>query len=240
MKNILTRATWLLAVLLAACNRDASPIASNAASNGSEAATPRTNSPDTARGADTSAQTTPASPPPSLPLDASSDASGESALGLVGPKPVADVDAGALPQTHDKPVADAALESRARALVDAIAHDDPERGIPFFFPVAAYEQVKAIQHPASDWRRRLVGNYSRDIHALSRELGTELQFQRIEVPKTARWVEPNEEYNRIGYYRVYGAQILCTTKGGRERAIRISSMISWRGEWYVVHLTGFK
>ncbi len=37
---------------------------------------------------------------------------------------------------------------------DAIVHDDPDRAMPFFFPVTAHEQVKAIYSPASDWRRR--------------------------------------------------------------------------------------
>jgi hypothetical protein len=152
-----------------------------------------------------------------------------------------EVDAGALPQTRDKPEpSSSAMDTRAKALVDAIVHDDPERGLAFFFPVAAYAQVKAVTNPESDWRRRLVANFTRDIHALKKELGEDAQFLRIEVPKGARWVEPGEEYNRLGYYRVYGAQIVCAGKNGRERPVRISSMISWRGEWYVVHLTGFK
>jgi hypothetical protein len=153
-------------------------------------------------------------------------------------------DPGSLPQTRDKPAASSpGLDARAAALWDAIAHDDPERAIPFFFPVTAYEQVKAIPAPAGDWRRRLVAAYKRDIHALTKRLGERAEstkFVRLEVPdERARWVEPNEESNKLGYWRVYGTRIVYETEG-KERSFDISSLISWRGEWYVVHLTGFK
>jgi hypothetical protein len=153
-------------------------------------------------------------------------------------------DPGSLPQTRDKPAASSpALDARAAALWDAIAHDDPERAIPFFFPVTAYEQVKAIPTPAGDWRRRLVAAYKRDIHALAKRLGERAEstkFVRLEVPdERARWVEPNEESNKLGYWRVYGTRIVYEIEG-KERSFDVSSLISWRGEWYVVHLTGFK
>lgn len=155
-------------------------------------------------------------------------------------------DPGALPQTKDRPKAEgAAFDARAAALWDAIVHDEPDRAMPFFFPLSAYEQVKDVGSPAADWRRRLVAAYKRDIHALHKRLGDradEAKLVRVEVPDDrAKWVEPDEEYNKLGYWRVYGTRIVYTTsEGGRERAFDVSSLISWRGEWYVVHLTGFK
>ena len=154
------------------------------------------------------------------------------------------VDAGALPQTHDEPKGGGEIfDTRARLLWDAIVADDPELAMPFFFPAAAYEQVKAIAHPLADWRRRLVANYTRDIHALHAELGAhpgDARFLRVEVPSgRARWIEPGEEGNKLGYYRVFGTK-LRFEDGGRERTFDVSSLISWRGEWYVVHLSGFK
>jgi hypothetical protein len=156
----------------------------------------------------------------------------------------AGVDPGTQPQTRDKPKASGeAFNTRMAMLWEAITHDDPERAIPAFFPVTAYEQVKAIPSPASDWRRRLVAAYKRDIHALHTRLGetaTRAKFVRTIVPEErARWVEPNEETNKLGYYRVYGTRILYEVDG-KERSFDVSSLISWRGEWYVVHLTGFK
>jgi len=110
-----------------------------------------------------------------------------------------------------------------------------------FFPKTAYEQVKAIPNPASDWRWRLVANYKRDIHAAHAKLGrksTEARFVALDVGSGARWVEPGEEGNRLGYFRVYGTKLRYSVEG-HEKTVDISSMISWRGEWYVVHFTGF-
>lgn len=179
-------------------------------------------------------------PPSSASVPTSSTASATAAAAI----PDAGDDPGALPQTKDKPsITSAAYEARGRALWDAIATDDPDKALPFFFPVKAYEQVKAIDNPASDWRRRLVGAYKRDIHALHKRLGehaSEAKLVRYDLPEDrSKWVEPGDEYNKLGYYRVYGTRIVYEVSG-KERTFEISSLISWRGEWYVVHLTGFK
>jgi hypothetical protein len=163
------------------------------------------------------------------------------------------VDPGTLPQTKDKPssspadggspTSDEAFALRSSTLWEAIVRDEPDRAMPFFFPVTAYEQVKAIPSPASDWRRRLVTAFKRDVHGLNKRLGDKAaaaKLVRLDVPNDrARWVEPNEESNRLGYWRVYGTRIIYQFDG-KERSLEISSLISWRGEWYVVHLTGFK
>lgn len=176
---------------------------------------------------------------PSPSASASSSASTTAAASVdAGPDP------GTLPQTKDKPEASGpAFDARIAALWDAIVTDDADKALPAFFPVTAYEQVKAIGNPASDWRRRLVAAYKRDIHALHKRLGdnpSDAKFARAEVPQDrARWVDPGEESNKLGYYRVYGTRIYYTLDG-KERSFDVSSLISWRGEWYVVHLTGFK
>jgi len=154
----------------------------------------------------------------------------------------APVDPGTLPQTHDRPSDDSdALRARAEALFEAIQNDDPDRAMVAFFPKGAYEQVKAIPNPARDWRWRLVANFKRDIHAAHFQLGrksTEARFVALDVGPGARWVEPGEEGNKLGYFRVYGSKLRYSIDG-HERAVPISSLISWRGEWYLVHLTGF-
>lgn len=181
---------------------------------------------------------------PTAPAPAASAAPSASAASTsTSVSPAADAgDPGELPQTRDKPSAKgAAFEARAAALWDGIAHDDPDRAMPFFFPVSAYKQVKDVGDPAADWRRRLVAAYARDVHALHKRLGdaADAKLVRLDVPDLAKWVEPGEEYNKLGYWRVYGTRIVYEV-GGKERTFEISSLISWRGEWYVVHLTGFK
>ncbi len=178
---------------------------------------------------------------PSAPNAPSTDAGTSataSAAADAGPDP------GTLPQTKDKPEASGpAFDARVAALWSAIVKDDPDVAMPFFFPVTAYEQVKAITNPASDWRRRLVAAYKRDVHALHKRLGDQAssaKFVRADVPQDrARWVEPNEESNKLGYYRVYGTRLVYELDG-KERSLEVTSLISWRGEWYVVHLSGFK
>lgn len=180
----------------------------------------------------------PAPPPPASGRADSGD--GDAAPDVSAPP----VDPGTLPQTHDKPVASGpAFEARVRALWDGIVNDDPERAMPFFFPKSAYEQTKAIVNPASDWKWRLVANYKRDVHAAHLKLGrqaTAAKFVAIDVPdERARWVEPGEEGNKTGYFRVYGTKIRYELDGD-PRVLDVTSLISWRGEWYLVHLSGFK
>ncbi len=172
-------------------------------------------------------------PPPTHPLFSAS------AAPSVAPPPV---DPGTLAQTHDEPEASSAsLDARGEALFEAIQNDDPERAMSAFFPRAAYEQVKAITNPASDWKYRLVANFKRDIHTAHFALGrksTDAKYVSLEPGSAPRWVEPGEEGNKLGYFRVYGTKLHYSIDG-QPRAIDVTSLISWRGEWYVVHLAGF-
>jgi hypothetical protein len=153
-------------------------------------------------------------------------------------------DPATLPQTRDRPVASGvAWDAHVAALWTAIVADDPDRALPFFFPVGAYEQVKDIGNPASDWKHRLFAAYAHDIHALHARLGadaTSASLVDLEVPESrGRWVDPGEEYNKIGYYRVFGSRLRYTV-AGESRSFEVKSLISWRGEWYVVHLSAIK
>jgi hypothetical protein len=174
---------------------------------------------------------------PGLPEAAAADASDDAA-------PVPSVDPGTLAQTRDRPKSSGPVfEARMRALWDAVAADDVSGAMPAFFPVTAYAQVKAISNPESDWKRRLVANLARDIHHLHERLGAhanDARFVELDVAsERARWVEPGDEGNKLGYWRVYGSKLRYDV-GGTPGAFDVSSLISWRGEWYVVHLSGFK
>jgi hypothetical protein len=118
-------------------------------------------------------------------------------------------------------------------------NDDPTVALPFFFPESAYLQVKAINDPASDYRNRLIANYQQDIHALHSQLGggaSRAQFATLSVPADeAVWVQPGAEYNKLSYWRVYGSTLNYTVDG-QSRSFPVTSLISWRGQWYVVHL----
>jgi len=160
------------------------------------------------------------------------------------PTTTTEPDPGSLTQTQDKPTTTSPkFGANVAALWQAIVTDDPIKAMPFFFPLGAYLQVKAISNPESDWRTRLVAGYVEDIHALHAKLGAKAgtaQLVGMDVPESqAVWVKPGVEYNKGSYWRVYGAQLRYTADG-QSGSFPIASMISWRGEWYVVHLNSIR
>lgn len=150
-----------------------------------------------------------------------------------------------LPQTDDRPSGDSpSLRRRLELLVEAIRDDDPDHALPSFFPVQAYAEVKAIQKPERDWEHRLVGAFRRNIHEYHKQLGTDaegIEFVGIDIPEAnVKLMEPNTEGNRLSYYRVLRSGLKVKKPNGSESRLEVTSMISWRGEWYIVHLHGFK
>jgi hypothetical protein len=149
------------------------------------------------------------------------------------------VDPGSLPQEMVLPGAsDPVFQAHAQALWQAIVDGNPAEAMGVFFPVSAYIQVKGISDPVHDWQTRLVANFDADVMAYHAALGTDpaaAQFASVSVPSSAVWVVPGVEYNKGSYYRVYGTA-LHYTLGGVAHSFAVASMISWRGEWYVVHL----
>lgn len=159
--------------------------------------------------------------------------------------PLVGADGKPLPQTEEKPsLRSKSWEQRVKLLFRAIQTDDPKVAMPAFFPVVAYEQVKAIPKPAADWNARLVSAFERDIHAAHNELGNGAMSANpvgMDVPEDrAKWMPPGGEGNKLGYYRVLGSKLRYLDGGGGAKSIEVTSLISWRGEWYVVHLKGFK
>jgi hypothetical protein len=127
-------------------------------------------------------------------------------------------------------------------LLRAIEMDDPAAALPAFFPLGAYVQVKGISDPVHDYQTRLVADYEQDIRSLHTELdptGAPLALDRAAVPESAEWILPGVEYNKGSYWRVYGTRIYFRSAAS-ERYITIASLISWRGEWYVVHLSSIR
>ena len=167
---------------------------------------------------------------------ASSATSSASASASPSAVPVAP-GAGALPQTRAFPRTDSAAFRNAMAdLWLAVTTGNPRFGRPGFFPVAAYEQVKAEPYPVPDWQDRLWYDFVLDVRAAHRLLGSDARLDRIIVPKAyAAWVYPGACHNKIGYWHVPGARVVYR-EHGKERSFGIASLISWRGVWYVVHL----
>ena len=184
-----------------------------------------------------SQQTTPPSSPEN---SASPDATATSAAAprSTGPPaalPVAP-GAGALPQTYAFPsTGSVAFRDAMADLWLAVTTGNPGLGLPAFFPLAAYQQVKAIADPAADWHSRLWYDFTLDVGAAHSLVASGARLVRVDVPVSdAAWVDPAACYNSIGYWHVPGARVVYQ-QHGRERSFGIASLISWRGVWYVVH-----
>lgn len=210
--------------------RTASASATPPSSAGAATAGATASAPQAAAGVSASAA---ASPAASASVDLSK------APELVG------ADGKTLPQTKDQPSLDSpAFKQRLDLLWRAIVADDPALAEPAFFPVEAYELVKDIEKPRADWKSRLLKNFHRDIKRRHKELGPEpqaLELVGVEVdPARVKWMEPGKEGNKLGYYRVTRNKLRYKDPSGAEKKLELTSLISWRGEWFVVHLDGFK
>jgi len=117
----------------------------------------------------------------------------------------------------------------------AVTTGKPRFALPAFFPEAAYEQLKAIAYPASDWQYRLWYDFTLDVTAAHDLIGRGARLVTVIVPtEYAAWVYPGDCYNSIGYWHVPGARVVYR-EDGQLRSFGIASLISWRGDWYVVH-----
>lgn len=156
--------------------------------------------------------------------------------------PLSAPDGRTLPQTEARPSVDSpAFKRRIERLAQCILRDEPSSCRASFFPLLAYREVKAIEKPERDYQYRLIRHFERDIHEYNKLLGDGAKFEGIDVPENAvRWMKPGSEGNKVGYFRVLRSRLRFTKSNGKAQALELTSMISWRGEWYVVHLHGFQ
>jgi len=144
--------------------------------------------------------------------------------------------AGRLAQTSAFPSAtSAAFKNAMDDLWLAVTTGKPRLALPAFFPVTAYEQVKAIADPEADWENRLWFDFTLDVASAHDLVGAHATLVRVIVPtEYAAWVYPGGCYNSIGYWHVPGSRVVYR-QGSQLRSFGIASLISWRGVWYVVH-----
>ncbi len=120
----------------------------------------------------------------------------------------------------------------------AVVAGRPEFALDAFFPLTAYQQVKAIADPTSDWHDRLWADFRLDVVAAHQLLGADARkarLLRVIVPSAeAAWIVPGVCSNGVGYWHVAGARVVYQLHG-QVQSFGIASLISWRGRWYVVH-----
>lgn len=138
-----------------------------------------------------------------------------------------------------------AFKKRLELLWKAIVSNDASIAADVFFPVVAYEKVKDIQKPKADWKHRLMKNFERDVREYHKKLGPapeSLVLSGIDLDESrVKWMDRGKEGNKVGYWRVTRSKLrYADGKGGADKTLELTSLISWRGEWFVVHLHGFK
>jgi len=144
--------------------------------------------------------------------------------------------AGSLRQTTALPsTASTAFHNAMYDLWLAVTTGNASFALPAFFPETAYTQVKAIANPQGDWENRLWYDFTLDVAAAHAAVGHNPTFVKVIAPSTlAVWVSPGACYNSDGYWHLPGPRVVYK-QGGETRSFGIASLISWRGDWYVVH-----
>ncbi len=121
----------------------------------------------------------------------------------------------------------------------AVTTGNSRLALPAFFPLAAYQQLKALYDAAADWHERLWYDFNLDVGAAHGLVGSGARLVQVIVPTyDAVWVYPGDCDNILGYWHVPGARVVYEQHGQR-RSFGIASLISWRGVWYVVHFGAF-
>ncbi len=125
------------------------------------------------------------------------------------------------------------------ALWNGVVSGSVQPALPAFFPESAYVAVKAEGDPAADFTGRLLEEYGEDLaaaHALLGSNAAAASLVGVTVDSAyGHWVPPGTCFNRVGYFEVPNSRVVYSV-GGQISSFGIASMISWRGEWYVVHL----
>ncbi len=148
------------AVLLAGCGAGPAPV--HPARTAQSAATVTSAPP-------TPSSTAPSSPRPSAtaPPNALAFAPG------AGDRP----QTSAFPNTHST-----AFRNAMTDLWLAVTTGNSGLALPAFFPLAAYQQVKAIPYPAADWHDRLWYDFNLDVGAAHELAGSHARLVRVIVP----------------------------------------------------------
>jgi hypothetical protein len=184
-------------------------------------------------------------PPPTATASAAPPADAGSPPPAAAAPDAGDADAGAAaaPYAADnkvEPTEGPELQERARALLDAIAKDDPALADSFWFPREPFTPLKDVKEPDKYWQQ-LHRTYGTDIHVLHKKRkswdgATLVRFDGWSKPK---WVKPGDEANKIGYYRAFHGKLRYKV-GDEEDEIDVHTIITWQGRWYCTHLRKFK
>lgn len=138
------------------------------------------------------------------------------------------------------PIDSEELQSRARALFDAIVQNNPSLAEDLWFPRDPFLILKDIKDPGKYWDQ-LHRTYAKDIDKLhkKRKSWQGAEFEKFEPGSPPKWVKPGDEGNKIGYFRTVKGNLVYKMEG-KSHKIEVRVMISWQKRWYITHLSKFK
>ncbi|MHB1533146.1 MAG: hypothetical protein ACYC1D_00750 [Acidimicrobiales bacterium] len=151
------------------------------------------------------------------------------------------IDPGLLGQTSVEPAIGPPLYSRMQVLWQSITSDQVDSALPLFFPESAYQKMKTglLPDPTKDYHDRLLALYRLDLRAYHASLGPGVVGATLlgvsAASADAAWIPPGSCENLIGYWHLPGVRLVYR-EAGITRSFAVASLISWRGDWYVVHL----
>jgi hypothetical protein len=125
------------------------------------------------------------------------------------------------------------------ALWSGVSTGAVQNALPGFFPEGAYVQLKTVPSAQNDFTGRLVTEYEDDVAAAHHLLGSDAAtatLVSVDVNSSyGHWIPAGTCYNDVGYFEVPNSRVVYSINGAVS-SFGIASMISWRGEWYIVHL----
>jgi hypothetical protein len=152
------------------------------------------------------------------------------------------IDQGLLPHTSTEPSIatqpGSGLDTLMVRLWGDILTNNTRQADSMLFPEAAYEKIKAIPYPQSDYVNRLLYLFNLDIGAYRQFLlarGKPVLLRAETSPADAQWIPAGACYNKIGYWHLPGVRFVYHY-GSAVYSVGVLSMISWRGMWYFIHL----
>jgi hypothetical protein len=164
-----------------------------------------------------------------------------------GQPPVLDAATPPAPQVVDAATGDDALPpsssdeltTRAKHLLEAIAHDDPGLATDIVFPREAYLSAKDATDPGKQWDTKVITHFQRQIHALHRRTkGVErAAFVTFELGEPVVQAVPRKHDLKRSLWRVHHCRLTYTIDG-KAQHIDVSELTSWRGAWYLTRLHG--
>ena len=100
----------------------------------------------------------------------------------------------------------------------AVTTGNPRFGLPGFFPVAAYKQVKAEPYPVADWQDRLWYDFVLDVRAATAWPAPGTTGPRYRAQGVRGLGLPGSCHNEIGYWHVPGTRVVYREHGKDSRS----------------------